>query len=341
MNINGHYIGLGIGDTGAEIQKIKAFMRKKFSYAALLSDNTVYDAALAAVVSDMQARYAASGTLKPGTYTPGVINLDTKYAMGYLTRPPAELPIFFTVEGHLSDMWAGPCAATAQALEAEGRCRWQPVGYDNVSLPFDDSSGINELDRLFSDTAAFPLARPWLASCFSQGALVFCQFFMDQVQNPNGKHHNRFATWRGTLAHGNPMREKDVNAEWVPDPPKPGTQGIYDRHMTGTGPGGVLAARWREVNRTGDLYAENSDDEAGKDRTAVCLAVVDGQLMGAGSLAERIWLLASNIGGEVWPLFQAIAGGVRFLLNMAPHGTYDLGPGIDFMRERLTEQVAA
>lgn len=341
MNVDGVYIGLGVGDSSEEIRKIRAFMRKKFSYAALLEDTPLYDSALAVVVAEMQNRYATSGSLKPGKFISGVINLETKYAMSYLTRTPGTVPVFFTVEGHLSDMFAGPCAFTAQQLQSEGICRWQPVGYDNVSLPFNDSSGINELDRLFSDTNAFPLTTPWLASCFSQGALVFCQFFLDQVQNPAGKHHNRFATWRGTLAHGNPMREKDVNAPWVPDGPKRGTQGIYDRHMTGTGPGGALEPRWREVNRTGDLYAENPDNNAGKDRTAVCLAVVDGQLFGAGSLAERLWALATDLGDEVWALAQAIIGGVRFLINMAPHGAYDLGPGIDWMRGQLTERIAA
>lgn len=317
-------------------------MRRKFaSYASGLTDDDVFDAATSVVVSDMQTRYAASGVLKPGQYTPGILNYATKIAMGYTVVPVVKVPVLFTVEGHLSAWDVGPCAETARVLEREGLVRHQPVGYDNVSLPFNDSSGINELDRLFSDTNAFPLTTPWLASCFSQGALVFCQFFLDQVQNPNGKHHNRFATWRGTLAHGNPMREKDVNAPWVPDPPKAGTQGIYDRHMTGTGPGGVLEPRWREVNRTGDLYAENPDNNAGKYRTAVCLAVVDGQLFGAGSLAERLWALATDLGDEVWALAQAIIGGVRFLMDMSPHGAYDLGPGIDWMRGQLTERIAA
>lgn len=341
MKIDGVYVGLGVGDVSPEVRAIKAFMRRKFSYAKLLPDTDEFDAGTAVVVADMQTRYAASGVLRPGQYTAGIVNYATKIAMGYTVVPAAKVPVMFTVEGHLSDMFIGPCAETARVLEHEGHCRWQPVGYDNVSLPFNDSSGINELDRLFSDHPAFPLGTPWSASCFSQGALVFCQFFLDQVQNPNGRHHNRFATWRGTLAHGNPMREKDVNASWVPDGPKPGTQGIYDRHMTGTGVGGVLEPRWREVNRTGDLYAENPDNNAGKDRTAVCLAIVDGQLFGAGSLAERLWALATDLGDEVWALAQAIIGGVRFLIDMSPHGAYDLGPGIDWMRGQLTERIAA
>lgn len=338
---DGKWLGLGLGDVSPEVRSIKAFLRRKFSYAAGLSDDETFDPTLVVVVSDMQQRYQASGKLQPGQFVLGVINYATKVAMGYTVVVAQTLPVLFTVEGHLSDMFVGPCAETARVLEREGTCRWQPVGYDNVSLPFNDASGIAELDRLFSDYLTFPLGTPWGLSIFSQGALVGCQFFLDHVQNPHGKHHNRFATWRGTLAHGNPMREKDVNAPWVPDPPKAGTQGIYDRHMTGTGPGGALEPRWREVNRTGDLYAENPDNAAGKDRTAVCLAVVDGQLFGSGSLAERLWALATDLGDEVWALAQAIIGGVRFLIDMSPHGAYDLGPGIDWMRGQLTERIAA
>lgn len=332
---DGQWIGLGLGDSSSEVRAIKAFMRAKFSYAALLTDDDNFDAALVVVVSDMQGRYVAAGKLAAGAYMPGVINYATRVAMGYLQPAAKPLPVFFTVEGHMSTWDIGPCAFTAKQLESEGLCRWQGVGYDTVALPFDDKSGIDELDRLFSDLQAFPLGTPWVASCFSQGDIVFALFFLDQVLDPNGKHHNRFQDWRGTLAHGAPTRQKDVVAPWIPDPPAKGTQGIYNRRMTQTAPGELLGDRWRYVVRTGDMYTENPDNEAGKDRTSVCLAVVDGQLAGAGSLAERLWLLATDFGDEVWPLAQAIIGGVKFLINMGPHGTYDLGPGIDWMRTQL------
>jgi len=338
---DGKWIGLGLGDASAEVRSIKAFLRRKFSYAAGLTDDDKFDAALVVVVSDMQQRYQADGKLIAGQFVLGVINYATKIAMGFVAPPaPKALPVLFTVEGHLSAWDVGPCAFTAKALEDEGICRWQGVGYDNVSLPFNDASGIAELDRLFSDTIAFPLGTPWGAASFSQGDIVFALFFMDYVLSPTGKHRNRFQDWRGTLAHGAPTRQKDVVAPWVPDPPKAGTQGIYSRRMTQTAPGELLGDRWRYVVRTGDMYTENTDDDAGKDRTAVCVAVVDGVLFGSGSLAERLWVLASQFGDQVWALAQAIISGVKFLINMAPHGAYDLGPGIDWMRGQLTAKGA-
>lgn len=40
-------------------------------------------------------------------------------------------------------------------------------------------------------------------------------------------------------------------------------------------------------------------------------------------------------GKELWPLFTAIANGVRFLGSMGPHGAYNLEPCIEFCRQRL------
>jgi hypothetical protein len=56
-------------------------------------------------------------------------------------------PVIFTVEGHLSNMWAGPCASNASLLEQQGVCKWQPVNYDCAALPFNNASGVNELFR--------------------------------------------------------------------------------------------------------------------------------------------------------------------------------------------------
>ena len=65
-------------------------------------------------------------------------------------------------------------------------------------------------------------------------------------------------------------------------------------------------------------------------------AVVDGELMGAGTLSERLWYLAMDFPQQVWPLAQSIISGVKFLSNMNPHGAYDLAPGIEWCKERLT-----
>lgn len=330
MYANGLYVGLGLGDNSDEIRQIKAFMRSKFrSYAGHLVDTPLFDAELAAVVADMQQRYVNAGQLQPGKFLSGVVNLETKYVMGYLSRPPRDLPVLFTVEGHLSDMFVGPCAFTAKSLEDAGVCRWQPVGYDNVSLPFNNSSGVNELIRLFSDTKRFPPGTPWGLAIFSQGGIVGCKFFLQHVRPENGQLHWRLKDFRGCLAFGNPYRENNIVAEWVTDPPKADTQGISNVRMDFT-PTQV----WKEVSRHGDLYAENEVSPAGEHKTAIYRAVQN-EWTGTDSLAEQVGEIVGDFGTELLPVFEAIVSGVRFLTDMSPHGGYDLVPCIDFMRNRL------
>lgn len=242
-------------------------------------------------------------------------------------------PVVFTVEGHLANMFAGPCAFTAKALEDQGVCRWQPVGYDNVSLPFKNQSGIDELTRLLSDTTLLPPGTPWGLIIFSQGGIVGCEVFLRHIRPEGGKLHWRLKDLKGVIAFGNPYREKNVIAPWVPDPPKANTQGIADIQLTNT------PEYWREVSRTGDLYAENPDNEVGLNCTAIYKIVSQSSWSGgpAGMLQRVIDLLGNPFDGFI-DIAMAIIRGVMFVGNMGPHGIYDLGPCIDFMRNRLTEE---
>jgi hypothetical protein len=325
--VAGVWIGLGLGDASEEIRAIKGFMRHKFaSYAGGLADTSLYDMPMVDAVTEMQRRYAG----KIGEHVPGVINVETKYAMGWLERPRQPKPVVFTVEGHLSSMWVGPCAETARYLESEGTCRWQPVGYDNVSLPFKNQTGINELKRLLGDRTLLPVGTPWAMCIFSQGGIVGSEVWMREVVPKTGSLHWRLQDWRGTLAFGNPYREKDVIAEWVTDPPKPGTQGISHTRLENT------PVAWKEVSRRGDLYAENpANSQASEFRTAIYLAVQNKWSGHPDSLLNQLVEVAQRPVPEVIAMIQAISSGVMFLGNMQAHGGYDLRPCIDFLRQRL------
>jgi hypothetical protein len=238
-------------------------------------------------------------------------------------------PVMFTVEGHMSSMWAGPCAVTAKVLEDEGVCRWQPVGYDNTRLPFNNKSGIDELFRLVSDTTLLPPGTPWSVAIFSQGGIVGSEFFMQHVLPDTGRLHWRLKDCRGVIAFGNPYRERDVIAEWVPDPPRRGTQGISNRRMVNTPPW------WKEHSRRGDLYAENEVSDAGEDKTAIYMAVQSQWTGDPDSLLNQMMEIVHRPIPEVIAMVRAILSGAMFLGNMGPHGAYDLAPGIDWMRTRL------
>lgn len=331
MRVAGKWIGLGLGDVSDEVRALRAFMRKKFSYAKDLRDITLYDEHMVRVVSDMQGRYAKAG--KIGSHTPGVINLETKYAMGFLPRPVKAKPVLFTVEGHMSSMWFGPCAETGRILENEGLIRWQPVGYNNTKLPFDNKSGIEELVRLLADPTLLPPGTPWGMAIFSQGGIVGSSVWLDEVLNPTGRLHWRLASWRGTLAFGNPYRELNTVAEWVTNPPRPNTHGISNRRMTNT-----PTDRWKEVSLRGDMYAEvTAGTAATEHQTAIYMAVQNQWSGNPDSLLNQMFELFTQPGPEFLAMVQAISNGAMFLGNMSPHGGYDLRPCIDFMRRQLTQ----
>jgi len=328
VRVAGQWVGLGFGDTSSEIRSIKRFLKRKFSYAAHLNDTTLFDEQLVGVVMDMQSRYQAQG--KIGDHTPGIINVETKYAMGYLTRPTRPRPVVFTVEGHLSSMWQGPAAETARILEQQGVCRWQPVGYDNVSLPFKNQTGILELKRLLADRDLLPPGTPWGLACFSQGAIVGSEVMIREVISPQGALHWRVNDWKATLAFGNPYREKDVVADWIPDPPRPGTEGISPTRIRNT------PAQWKEVARRGDLYTEvHADSPATEHKRAIYLAVMNRWSGHPDSLLTQLMEIVQRPIPEMLAVIHAVTNGVMFLGNMQSHGGYDLNPCVTFMGRQL------
>ena len=329
MRVAGKWVGLGLGDSSDEIRAIKQYMRGKFaSYAGNLTDTTLYDAPMVDAVTEMQRRYSVQNRIGP--HTPGIINLETKYAMGWLPRPTRFKPVIFSIEGHMSNMWIGPCADTARILEQQGVCRWQPIGYDTVALPFNNASGINEFVRLLEDRTLLPPGTPWALACYSQGAIVGTETWIQHIQPKHGRLHWRLPDWRGTLAFGSPYRERDRVAEWVVDPPRPGTEGISPKRMVNTPP------HWKDVARRGDLYTEvdGSGDHV-EHKRAVYMAVQNQWSGHPDALLSQLIEISERPVPEMLAVIQAITNGVMFLGNMAPHGGYDLRPGIEFLRQRL------
>lgn len=332
MYIGGSYVGLGEGDLSPEIAKIKALLKRKFTPARnTLDDGPLFTPALTAEVQRVQDIYTQEK--KPGApkYIRGVINVEFKYDVGLLQRPEQARPIIFTVEGHMSNPWAGPCAFVASTLEQQGVCWWQPIGYDTVKLPFNNKSGRDELKRQLRRTTLdhnrpFPAGHPWGLLGFSQGSIITNQVFLDDIRPSNGELHWRADSLTRAIAFGDPYREKDVDSGWWPDPPRKGTQGISDRRMTDT------PYWWKSANRTGDLYTENPDDEVGLNRTAIYkIAAENSWSGGPAGLLQRVLDFVTPA-DDILPIAKSILGGVMFLGNMAPHGAYDLNPCIEYMR---------
>lgn len=335
MRINDVYVGIGVADQSDEIARIIDFVRKKYTPARkLVAPGTLFTAALEQEISREQQIFVAEGKMKAGEFIPGVINLAWKYASGYLNREVL-LPLYFSVEGHMSDMWLGPVSWVGQRLHDEGRALHFPTFYRNNTIPFSTQTGVLELARRVGATVQdngvkFPAGTPFALGGFSEGSMAVFEFY-HQFLAPGKPLEWRAKDLRAVLSCGSPHREQGVAAPWIPDPPAADHQGISDVRMVNT------PHWWVEVARKGDLYTDNqSDGDRALYKTMCYKLIAKGSFSGgkAGFLARVIDLLQPT--DDLIPVALAIFDGMRFLTNMGPHGVYPMEPALQFMRERLT-----
>ena len=354
MNLGGGvYVGLGEGDRSPVIVELKALLKRKFTPARnTLDDGDLFTPELTTEVRRVQGVYTREG--KPGAphYIPGVVNLEFKYDVGLLKRPDPVKPIIFTVEGHMSNMFIGPCAQTASQLEQQGVCHWKPVGdWNTTALPFKNATGVEALYRqLSSQWIEGPPVDPnnpdgpkvmwwfgpevsWGGIAFSQGAMIFCEFMWKYVLPPSAPLHYRLKTFRRGLMFGNPRRAKDAVCAWAQSPPDPGTHGIMDRLFNADAEG--IGDRWAEHPNDDDMFAEVGDDSAGKDQTAIAKIITENSWTGGPlSLFSRVLALFGNPLGEGFAAVKAAFDAIMFLAaNPNPHYSTFATPGdVEWMR---------
>lgn len=334
MYVAGQYVGLGEGDVSDEVAKITDFIIRKWDRFdhVLIPGNRFYTSQLKLVVAELQGIYKANGTLKE-PHIPGVVNLATKYALGYLKREVI-LPLYFSAEGHMSDMWVGPVAWVGEVLRSEGRALHFPTFYRNNAIPFQTQTGVVEMARRVGSTVQdngikFPAGTPFMLGGFSEGAMLVFEFY-HQYLAPGRPLNWRLKDLRGVISVGSPHREKGVVASWVPDPPAADRQGLSDVRMVNT------PSWWAEIARKGDLYSDNqSSGDRALFKTMCYKIIAKGQFSGgsAGFLARVIDLL--NPTDDLIPVALAIFDGMRFIANQSPHMAHDMRPAVQFLRERL------
>lgn len=341
MYIEGQYVGLGAGrppappDSSAEIVAIKAWLKPRFTPARqTLDDGPVFTSALTTEIARIQQVRVSEGKLKPGEFLPGIINLATKYAMGYLKKEVI-LPLYFSVEGHMSDMWVGPVAHVGEVLRHEGRALHFPTFYVNNAIPFKTHTAVDELARRLAlhvqdNGVKFPPGTPFVLGGFSEGAMAVFEFYRQYLAA--GKSLNwRLKDLRGVVSVGSPHREKGVVAEWITDGPGEDRQGLSDVRWVNT------PWWWKEVARKGDLYTDNqSSGDRALFKTSIYKIIAKGQFTGgpAGFLSRVIDLLSPT--DDLIPLALAIYDAMKFGVNMSPHMVHDMAPAVQFMRNQLT-----
>ena len=343
MKIDGVWQGWGLGDTDPKVADIQKFLAGKYaSYAGHLVPTGTYDQATADVVAELQRRYGLPVT--------GIFNFASQTKSGFYKPAPAKrtLPLFFSVEGHLSDLFHGPVADTATILEREGRCIHRPTGYNNGAIPFDNASGENELARRIGQTVQddgvqFPAGTPFLIGGFSQGMIVVTDFIVNHLQ-PGQDLAWRAKDCLGVLAYGNPCRSKGSVAPWSRGQAGPAANAGMDPitrldRLDITTPFPIM-----DVYRKGDIFADNEPDTAGEIKSAVYLAVARGDLFSdpfsvSAQIANAFKVPVDYVMGAFW----AIVSGVGFLAAQpSPHySPFNLDGGINWVRDRLTATVAA
>lgn len=334
MKISGQWVGLGIGDSSEEIRRIKSFMCKKFSYAKDLNITTLYDQQMVNVVTEMQNRYNRSGALPPDKYLPGIINVETKVVMGFVTRPAKPKPLLFTVCGTGVPWWVGPDADVARAVES--RYKWQPIGYPAAPFPMAKSvaEGRAELCRQIE------LWRPEIENnCkaaaligYSQGAIVTSECWEYDIKPDNGKL-NWFKPYLSkAVTFGNPMREKGkLWADAGGSAPSPESHGIADRLMVDT------PSWWRNYAHKGDLYSD-CEGQSGEDKTAIYKIVMGTRVFsGPDSLLRQLLEASGAVTDapqitELTGIFKAVMdAGLFFGKGTGPHINYSTGEAIAYL----------
>lgn len=356
---DGKWLGYGVGDTDdpnlpntapnyRAVSLINQKLTDKYQWARELgmTHGPRYSTTTAVAIEEFCRRVGITPIYDPDGYA--VANLAMRARLGSYPPPTPVLPLIFTVEGHMSNMFAGPVADIATILEREGVCRHQPTGYRNGNIPFDNNSGVTELARLVGSTVMdngvpFPDGTPWALGIFSQGAIVGYDFYTNYLQEGQPLHW-RLKDLRGVLAYGNPCRATNSIAPWAQSWIKtPNTHGLDPYRRFGIPGQPTKPDNWVDVYREGDIFAQNDDSKSGAVKAAVYQAVARGDVFSNPySLARQLADLFLVPFEEVIGIVMAIVSGIGFLAtgDRNPHySPYDIRGGIDWMRHQLTTTV--
>lgn len=335
MKIGGAWVGLGLGDSLPEVRDIKEFMRRKFSYARNLSNTSIYDQQMVDAVVEMQKRYAASGALKPGKYTPGVINYATKIAMG-LIPPPAPVdtrPLLITCCGTGVPWFVGPDADVARAVE--DRYKWQPIGYPAQAIPMGPSiqAGRDEVFNQMNIHRERIIKYGVVLAGYSQGALALSETWELEIKPPDGRLHWAFPFVRKAVMWGNPMRERGKAWPDAGGATAASTSGgVTPQLMTDT------PTWWRNYAHAGDLYTDVEPGQSAENKTAVWQIIRNGDMMsGPNSILRQVLELGGGVDGtqiaELTGMVKAMLDALVFFGKQTqPHTSYTTGEAITYLK---------
>lgn len=239
MDIDGKWVGYGLGDNSVECKQINHRMLAAYpthSNAAMwgLTETTLFGAGTEQALIDLtkfmnsdKASQLAAGTrgAKFPLRTDGVADLNVRKAIGAYVPPPppGPLSIIFSINGagstfNMGYPWdIGELAETdaqGNSLPPAFRTYYhQPIGYNTSPVPMQKgvATGVTEfirqLDMPRPDFGGRNCTQiPWGGIFYSMGAIVGMTVLMRVLY---GDLQRFKATYMGSSAFGNPMRAKD------------------------------------------------------------------------------------------------------------------------------------
>lgn len=271
--------------------------------------------------------------LKPEEF--GVLTYDTKIALGVIPPPiptPAPPPpisiVHFSINGAGSTWNMGYPFDIGEALD-KSKCYHQPIGYDTNPFPMSKgvATGVAELiaqlDKPRGPHGENCTVLPWCATVYSMGAIVFTIVLMRILHGDLGRFK---ATYKGSAAFGNPMRQQDHAHPGCAFPDGEGiawTKDVYD----------VPAEHWDFVadakmeGSTGDdLYTKLNKDGTSPEQVADMRAVWDivntGNPLNLSKAIAMLLLKPSFTGG--WAVAKAAWEALDFFVvnRITPHTSY-------------------
>lgn len=359
MNINGKFVGYGLGDTSLECQHVNHRLLLAYngtSHARLhgVVDGPLFTQAteLALIdevtfMNDDKASQFAAGTrgAKFPLRTDGIADLNVRKAIGAYTPPPppGPLSVIFSINGagstyNMGYPWdIGELAevdSQGNSLDVALRTYWhQPIGYDTSPVPMSKGVGtgvtefIRQLDLPRPNFGGRNCTQiPWGGIFYSMGAIVGMIVLMRVLY---GDLQRFKATYMGSSAFGNPMRQENHT---YPD----GIQ-VLGRGIATTDKYVIPDCHWdfvsdkKMVNSKGDdLYAKigaadqlwESDQLSQDDIIAVWHIVNTGNPL---TLAEQVGsLVLAPTFSKVKGAFSAAWNAAKFFIGeqLSPHTTY-------------------
>jgi hypothetical protein len=231
----------------------------------------------------------------------------------------------------MSDMWSGPVAGTAEALEAEGRVTHLPTGYDDGAIPFDNKSGSDELANRVQTFA--PPGTKHVIAGFSQGAMVVTDYLINIIGTPAEDDI------LGVLYYGNPTRSRGSVAPWSRAQAGPPENAGMDPKVRFDVLGLKPKFPVMDVYRKGDMFSDNEPTEEGALKSACYEAIARSDFFGNQfSIAAEIAQAFVKPVDFVIATFEAIFSALGFLANQGnnPHySPFDISGGIDWVRSIL------